>query len=325
MEREKGGLILGLDIGSNSIGWTITDESKGEIVDTGVRVFEAAVEGDIESGSDESHAKARRDARQIRRQLWRRAHRKRKLLLILQQHGLLPQGNIGEITASIDKRHIPPEGRDDARVAHRVPYILRARALDEKLEPDELGRILYHLCQRRGFKSNRKAGMDEKESKTVGKGISELGGKMEEAGARTLGEYFSTLDPEEERIRGRYTSRKMYEDEFDAIWEAQRRHYPHILTDNLKRRIYNALFYQRPLKSQAHLIGKCELETDEPRAPWALLIAQRFRLLQRLNDARIQGPDGKPRPLTDEQRRKLLPALEGKETVSYTHLTLPTN
>src|SRR3546814_13940121 len=51
-----------------------------------------------------------------------------------------------------------PADADEAKlVAERDPYPLRARALDERLEPYEIGRALFHLNQRRGFLSNRKA------------------------------------------------------------------------------------------------------------------------------------------------------------------------
>ena len=118
------------------------------------------------------------------------------------------------------------------------------------------------MAQRRGFLSNRKSdAKDDKEAGDVKAGIAELWQKMEAADARTLGEYFSGLDPEEQRIRKRWTARKMYLDEFEKIWAAQLPHHP-ILTDQWKNRIHDAIFHQRPLKSQKGLIGSCELEPN---------------------------------------------------------------
>src|SRR3546814_9170555 len=74
------------------------------------------------------------------------------------------------------------------------PYDLRKRGLDERLEPHEIGRALFHLNQRRGFKSNRKAERksgDDKESGKIATGAKALDIAMEEDGARTYGEFLA--------------------------------------------------------------------------------------------------------------------------------------
>ncbi len=73
---------------------------------------------------------------------------------------------------------------------------------------------------------------------------------------------------------------------------------------------YGTLFFQRPLKVQKYLIGKCELEPGERRAGRYLLLSQRFRLLQRVNDLRVLLAEGGERRLTAEERNKLIEALE---------------
>jgi CRISPR-associated endonuclease Csn1 len=85
----------------------------------------------------------------------------------------------------------------------------------------------------------------------------------------------------------------MYECEFNQIWEAQIAYYPESLTPALQKQIGQLLFFQRPIAAQGHLIGKCELEPNERRASWATLEAQRFRILQKVNDLQIIYP-GKP-------------------------------
>ena len=137
----------------------------------------------------------------------------------------MPEGEIGKIVFDIDNRIVNTNitSKDRMRIAHLAPYILRAQALDHKLELCEIGRIFYHLNQRRGFKSNRKRDPkpdDKKEEKSKVKGnIKRIATEIEESGSRTLGEYFSKLNPEERRIRKNYTSRKMYEHEFNMIYE----------------------------------------------------------------------------------------------------------
>ncbi|HUU53385.1 MAG TPA: type II CRISPR RNA-guided endonuclease Cas9 [Armatimonadota bacterium] len=325
----SGNLVLGLDIGAASVGWALVEYSNGQptgLKAAGVRTFPAGVEGDagaIASGRDVSRAVKRREARSRRRLLARRRHRLTKLARILQGAALLPAGDLdsadalGSYFPALDRQLFPL----DARRAnpHLLPYKLRARALDEPLSPHELGRALYHLAQRRGFLSNRRvkpkpAGVkqsdEEKEEGIVKAAIGELAERIEDAGARTLGEYLSRLDPEQERVRNRYLSRGMLLDEFEAIWTAQRAHHPAILTDDLKEKVHRAIFFQRPLKSARHLIGKCDLEKGKRRAPLACLSAQRFRLLQKVNDLQLFLPDGEVRDLTPEERARLLDALQ---------------
>jgi len=152
--------VLGVDLGANSVGWAMLaiggkEATPTGVVGTGVRVFEAGVEGteaDIRMGKDESRAAERRKARLGRRQTERRARRMARLFRLLQEAGLLPEGPslTGEdrdrIIRDLDRKVRTGLGIDsDPKKAHLLPYLLRRRALDERLEPYELGRALYHL------------------------------------------------------------------------------------------------------------------------------------------------------------------------------------
>jgi len=327
--------VLGLDIGANSVGWALVAVKDGQpmrLVRAGVRVFAAGVEGDIgaiESGRDVSRAVARREARLRRRMLERRRRRLNKLAMLLQQGGLLPPGDISSAAArmtffaDLDRSLFPQDLRRSH--PHVLPYRLRARALDEKLSPCEIGRALYHLAQRRGFlpagrvKAGRGGEEEQKEQGQVEKGIGKLEERMRESGARTLGEYLSGLDPDEQRIRGpgHWTARGMFEDEFEKVWAAQTPRYPEILTEELKKRVHRAIFFQRPLKTQRHLVGECELEPGRKRAPIALPSAQRFRFVQKVNDLEIITPDGERRKPTPEQRETLVSALETQGDLEF--------
>ncbi len=127
-----------------------------------------------------------------------------------------------------------------------------------------LGRAIYHLAQRRGFLSNRKAqAKDEEEEGKVKEGISELAKKIEESGSRTLGEYFSKLDPEEERIRGRWTSRQMYKDELAKILSAQRKYYPDILTQDSRQHCSTLSFINALSRSNLTLLENANWKTSK--------------------------------------------------------------
>lgn len=312
-------MILGLDIGANSVGWCLvdmTDAKPSRIISAGVRCFDAGVEGDIGTGRDESRSVERRDARLARRQTWRRQRRQAHLFRVLQKAGLLPHTDsvtptsIHDCLLGIDRTLRAALTADDHLGQQVFLYRLRARAASEQIEPHEVGRAIYHLAQRRGFLSNRKAPAKEgEEAGLVRTGIATLERAIRDAKAPTLGAYFALLDPDDERIRSRWTSRKMYEDEFGAIWREQARH--HLgLTPALEREVHDAIFRQRPLKSQSDKIGRCELEPTCKRAPIALLSSQRFRLLQTVNHLRVLTPGAPSRPLSQDERGRLIDHLE---------------
>lgn len=321
---------LGLDLGANSLGWAIValkNEIPAELVLTGARVFPSAMEGDFDSGKEESRNRARRDARLHRRQLWRRGRRLKKTFSLLQRFELLPPGP----TPTPQERQALVNNLDAAILSsawfqakknsglypepdHVLPYILRAAALDEKLEPFFLGRALFHLAQRRGFLSNRKRvrKVGEDDEGAVKKGIADLRTAISESGARTLGELFARLSPSQSRIRARWTARDMYENEFAKIWDAQTPHHPTLLTQDRRRLVVQAIFYQRPLKFDEDTVGNCELEPSEKRAPAYLLISQRFRLLDKVNNLKILPPGEPETALTAADRKKLVQELELK-------------
>jgi len=324
--------VLGLDIGTHSVGWAVVGLDDGRPVGlrrTGVRIFEPGVEEvQYQRGRAEPPGQKRRQARSTRRLTARRGRRMEKLLHILQGAGLLPEGEPDNILPVLDDQILDryraeaaphSESADDESgpLSQVLHYWLRARALDEPLRPYELGRAIYQLAQRRGYQRNRRVPGADDEGGKVGEGISELRQSMQEADARTLGDYFAGLDPHDSRIRGRWTSRQMYEEEFGAIWDAQQAHHPNVLTEDLKDQVHEAIFYQRPLKRQSYLIGTCALEGDRKRAPWGLLDAQRYRILQKVNDTKVSDPNGIERCLTEEERATLYEALQRKAKLTF--------
>jgi CRISPR-associated endonuclease Csn1 len=348
--------VLGLDLGTNSVGWALVtcdrnavSEKPTALLGAGARIFEAGMEGEIDKGKEVSRNKKRRDMRLQRRQAERRARRDLRVARTLQAGGLLPPG---DLTSSADRhayfqqmdmalviarvRSLPKHDTTTRnRIANTLPYQLRAQALDGKLEAHELGRALYHLGQRRGFESNRKDASqeDDDEKGKVYAGIERLADAMAAANCATLGQYFASFDPSaspEGRIRNRYTHRSMYKDEFERIWEAQATHHPDLLTPDFKQRLHKAIFFQRPLKSASHLIGICQYESrargqrhDRRRAPWALEVVQRFRILQNVNNLVLEDtsmPTGEQRKLTPDERAKLIFALDRDGDMSFANI-----
>jgi CRISPR-associated endonuclease Csn1 len=306
--------ILGLDIGTNSIGWAVIEHTTatpselagtGKIIGSGARVFTAPVEDKTEAPKNQK----RREKRGARRIISRRRLRRNDLQDILISAGLLPS----------DKE-------ERAKLWNAInPYLVRSKGLEEKLTLHEFGRALFHLNKRRGFKSNRKADRKEKDKdkgKVLG-AIKELTENIARSGARTLGEYLYKKG-EAVRIRDQYTHRDMYEGEFNKLWIAQSSFHPE-LTGELNIKTHKAIFFQRPLKSQKHLIGFCELERKiwkmpdgrhidkgPKRAAKSHPVAQRFRTLQDITNLKING-----RPLSAEQTKAIMTAINGKEKLSW--------
>ncbi len=271
---------LGLDIGTNSIGWGIVDESKKQIEKCGVYIFPEGVK--IEKGNESSKAAERTSFRSSRRLKFRRKLRKYETLKVLINNGMCPLSL--EELEKWRKEKIYPKSKDfiywyrTDELNHWEPYYLRKKCVEEKCEKYEIGRALYHLAQRRGFLSNRKETTKETDGK-VSEGISELSRAM---GDKTLGQYFYELKQSGEKVRGKYTSRKQhYEEEFNKICEVQN------ISAELKEELYKAIFFQRKLKSQKFLVGKCTFETNKPRCPISHFEFEEFRMLSFINSIRV--------------------------------------
>ena len=290
---------LGLDLGTNSIGWALIghreDDQPNSLIDCGVRIFQEAVEA--KTRTPKNHA--RRAARQMRKQLARKRMRRDLLRKILADAGWLDEA-------------FREYAGEAAFNALGDPYQLRKKSLDEKLTLAELSRVLMHLNKRRGFQSNRKAQKDE--DGKVRTAITELTKRIECNNCRTLGEYFASVNAP----RGQYTDRSMYKNEFELIWERQKTFHPEALIAERRAQIHNAIFFQRPLKVQKFLVGKCPFETDRKRAPRALQETQRARYLQDINHLEVKDPKKRSyRKLRDDERAKLVALLEKQKSLSW--------
>lgn len=227
------GYTLGLDIGTNSIGWCgiarSPDGAASSIVGIGVRIF---ADG-RDPKSKTSLAVERREKRAMRRRRDRYLRRRQALLALLVEYGLLPNDRLERKALELVN-----------------PYIVRAAALDGPIPLHHFGRILFHLNQRRGFKSNRKTDKGDPESGKIAQATSKLRLAMQEYGSRTFGEFLAhrlarglplriRMQPGEGPPRkdgaategyAFYPDRDLLDDEFRAIWSAQSQHHGDQLT-----------------------------------------------------------------------------------------------
>ncbi|WP_332814202.1 type II CRISPR RNA-guided endonuclease Cas9 [Ramlibacter sp.] len=308
-------LTLGLDIGIASVGWSVLAPDR--IVSLGVRVFDKAETAD----KGESLNLARRNARLLRRRLWRRSWRLKKLARLLKRNGLIEQADF------FDQQ---PGFKDSV-------WRLRVDGLERLLAPTEWARVLYHLCKHRGFHwvskaEERKA--DEQDSGEAGRvkaGLARSKSLMEQKGYRTAAEMVLAEFPDAQRNKqgdyGKALSRSLLADELATLFAAQRTLGNPFASANLEKAIGGqgeqpgGLFWeQRPLRSVLSMLGRCTFEPTEFRAPKASFTAERHVWLTRLNNLRV-NVDGLVRPLNEAERTcaLLLPYKAG-EKFTYKHL-----
>ena len=188
--------ILGLDIGTNSIGWALIEtdlkNNGGKILGIGSRIIPMdGLEKDFEAGTSVSKAADRRLKRGARRLLQRYKLRRTRLINVLKCLNWFPENfptdfkelakfnineympySIGTIEEAKKILGITNKKGELTLLNDWIIYYLRTKALTEKISLAELGRVIYHFNQRRGFKSSRKANKEEidiDESKSKGR------------------------------------------------------------------------------------------------------------------------------------------------------------
>ena len=212
---------LGLDIGTNSIGWWLYSTSnQGDLtghIGGGVRIFSDG----RNPKSGQSLAVARREARSARRRRDRYIRRRTVLMEKLAMAGLMPKD---------------PDERKS--LEQLDPFEIRARGLSEKLPLPHLGRAIFHINQRRGFKSNRKTDGKDNEGGKIKEGSARLEMAMMKDGAKTYGEFLHKRREKDPAMPSRtrlgvvtseegtersgynfYPTRALFEEEYKKLWE----------------------------------------------------------------------------------------------------------
>ena len=309
--------ILGIDTGTNSLGWAIVEKQVDEyhLLDKGVNIFQEGVK--MEKGIESSKAAERTAHKAARVRNYRIKLRKIRLLRILSDAHLCPPLSKAELSAWRLKKEYPKnelfmqwQATDDD--SEKTPYAYRHKCLHESLDFNSmtdryiLGRSFYHMIQRRGFLSNRKDQSGDDTGK-VKESISNLTQEMHGAGYEYLGDYFYSLYNKGEKIRNHYTARnEHYLAEFKAICEKQ--DLDKNLGSEVVRQIEKAIFDQRPLKSQKGQVGKCVFEKNKTKCPSSHPMYEEFRMLSFINNIKIQTPnDAALRPLSAEERELIMP------------------
>ncbi len=332
---------LGLDLGSSSIGWALREGN--EIIKKGVITFDSGMTKG--QGGYSSPTKDRREARSKRKLVQARKYRKWALLeLLCGEYAPIEQEQL-EAWSKYKKGEVRkfPEnqlflkwlGCDFSYLGletkYQNPYQLRVNALDNPLHKHEFGRALYHLVQRRGYKNigeNENEEFDVELAKKDSETKNQLERRAKDGFAqalennRTIAEaLLNDFIGQDERARNQYPLRREYNAEFEQICKGQ----GYDISKNDKgeynyefiQKLWKAIIWQRPLRSQKGNIGKCTLETDKPRCPISHPVFEIYRAWGYINTIKYFDEDGIKQSITKDLRNKLFNDVFLKEDKNF--------
>lgn len=296
--------ILGLDLGTASIGWAVVQISNNnaediQLIGLGSRIiqYENNEVSDFSAGRGETPCSERTTRRAARKGLDRYQQRRELLKEFLIERGLLDRNAKFSPLNPLETWKL----RSDASTE------------DSKLSLNDIARVLLHLNQRRGYKHSKSDIGDSKQTDYV----SRVNNRFAEIRNlnKTIGQFFYDKLQESEIISARgkkqYTyrikeevfPREAYAQEFDAIMNVQKKFYPELITPDFIAELKNIIFFQRPLKSCKHLVSYCDFEKrifknsqgknvdSGPKVtPKSSPLEQVCRLYEAINNIRLVNP-----------------------------------
>ena len=341
--------ILGIDLGTNSIGLAIRNID-GDSLNEQLEFFSSIIfpsgVGKGKSG-EFSYAAERTKHRSPRRRYQACRYRKWTTLKLLIENGYCPLSMEDlEKWSRYDKaeglkRQYPIHATQfeqwirldfdgDGKADYSSPFELRALLMEEQFDFSnqtdryKFGRALYHIAQRRGFKSSKGETIKEQEDnekedakdfdlsealkKSEEKKSGNLAKYMAEHNLPTVGCAFHHLEKSGVRVRGsEYQAvRSQYKDEIKSIFEFQNGldknsdFYRQLMSE---KKGEGTIFYKRPLRSQKGLVGSCTLESNKSRCPISHPEFEKFRAWSFINNIRFGEELNET--LTVEQKHEL--------------------
>lgn len=325
--------ILGIDLGTHSIGLTVRDDERGsnlkdQLVFYSSVIFPSGV-GTSQNG-EYSYAAERTKHRSSRRLYMSRKYRKWNTLKVLIEYGFCPlKKEELERWSRYDKKNgfnrkypvdalsfeqwIRLDFNGDGVSDYTSPYQLREELatvqfdFSKKVNKYKLGRALYHIAQRRGFKSSKGDTIKEQEKleleisdeitsemkKSEEEKSKDLVSYMSANNLKTVGCAFAELERKGKRIRAsEYQAvRSQYKEEIKTIFEFQKelanqKEFRHKILSEKKSE--GTIFYRRPLRSQKGSIGFCTLESNKHRCPISHPSFEEFRAWSFINNIKYR-------------------------------------
>lgn len=341
---------IGLDLGTNSIGIAVRNRDNGKEIIDQLEYFSSVIfKSGVGSGKtgEFSYAAERTNKRTTRRLYQARKYRIWATLKLLIENDYCPLSMEDlESWSRYDKEHglkrqypihatrfeqwVRLDFNGDGVADYSSPFQLRAELMEKQfdftnqMDRYKLGRALYHIAQRRGFKSSKGETIKEQEKNesvdVLETDISTALKKSEEKKSGKLSEYmelnilptvgcaFYHLEKKGVRVRNSefQAVRSQYKDEIKQIFEFQNGlneesvFYKRLVSE---KKGEGTIFYKRPLRSQKGLVGNCTLEIDKPRCPVSHPEFERFRAWCLINNIKF-GEDLKE-TLSMEQKEQL--------------------
>lgn len=312
---------IALDLGTNSIGWAIREgwRETNQITKWGVLTFEKGVA--TVKGNEKPKVSDRTERRGKRRNYQARKYRKQYLLQLLIENGMCPLSiedlnswrkySKGRSYPKCDefKKWLQLDFDGDGKADYINPYILRSEIVNGNVTSAfVIGRALYHLTQRRGYKASNLE--DPKEAQSIHKGSDEKGTKGHDEikhlldNNSTIGSVYATFDRYRDRIRNRYNLRTDIDFELRAICGIA----DIKLESELFLKLQKAIVWQRPLRTQKGNVGPCTLEKGKVRCQVSHPLFELYRAFGVINNIKIKPKGSSSKDykfLTSEQRTKV--------------------
>jgi hypothetical protein len=252
-------------IGLRAIAYVLTEGE--DIIKYGIKRVNVSFDDYYEfiAGLPVSKRINRRMKAQARRNLWRYKSRRNNLLRLLEMHfGCKPQ-----------------------HLTRTENLQLRVKGLTEKLSNQELVNVLMQLQKKRGYKSLR--GVNDSNSDY----LKEIERHEEELKQYpSLAAYLLTMDSSKNVI----VTRKSYEREFNKIMDRQQ------IDEKLRKKIFDIIYYQRPLKKPK--VARCKYESNRSVCHASNPIYQTFRIWRDVMNIVIYDAEKNELEISFEQRKR---------------------
>lgn len=319
--------ILGLDLGSSSIGWAVVEEYSKEIISEteqslkdkilaiGSRIIPLTTEENTQFSRGQALTKnADRTAKRTQRKGYDRYQLRRHLLL----EELKRRGMFDGVPLKLSKLAL---------------WELRAKSVSEKISLLELGRVLCHINQKRGYRTAKSDYADKKQGVYVQQVVDRYKEIHEQR--MTVGQFLYNGIKENPafRCKDRIYPRDAYIEEYDRIMACQQTYYPEVLTQEVIAHIRDyIIFHQRPLKSCKHLVAHCELERHDIKvgnnvrncgpkvAPRTSPLFQVCKIWESINNLCVKNKVNDTLYLTLEQKQRIFDFMNTHEKLKANDL-----
>ncbi len=253
--------ILGLDLGTNSIGWALVNEAENDkevssIIKLGVRVNPLTVDEqrNFEQGKSITTNADRTLKRSARRNLQRYKLRRKNLIELLKKEAFINNNTLLS---------------ENGNYSTFETYRLRAKAVNEEISLEDLSRVLLMINKKRGYKSSRKLKTQDEGQLIDGMEIA----KVLYNNNLTPGEYvLSILKSGKKYIPDFYISD--LKGELERIWEFQKEFHQEILTPEFKEEING----KKKVNTTKAFLAKYQIYTAENKGKDRRLEAYKWRV-----------------------------------------------